>query len=398
MKPLSRLAVFVVALTACSKPDPWSACRNLGAPGFSAQAPACDTDACRACVSSLTRVWAARADPSQRTAFRARFMTVSADARDAFAARARPDGTYPLEHCTAGTRPGASCAAYSQYCVDVIARGLISGDTSMAERAQYDLAASKACPSSRASIVASLAAPCDPAVTDARCEGPLCATCTAGRLAAMSVLAPTVDDDATSAQAMSTLVAQTPESVARSIAETLGAPEAPADLETVVVQRALRRYCFSLVERSASPPPYACNAVMNRFLAHDEFRDSSLAWEALARARPSVRSAVLDALMVETSRATELTQPLVAQLRALPHEGTTEAITRAMGLATTSDGVWRGLRELLVHAGVTGAALPPVNRPSTPREIAAPTQAPAAAPRRDAPTIRVAPTFRQQQG
>ncbi len=398
MKSIARLASLFAVLAACSRPDPWSACRNLGAPGFSAQAPACASEGCRACVGALERVWAERSDPSQRTSFRARFMTVSADARDAFMLRARPGETYPFEHCTAGPRPGASCAAYSTYCVDVITRGLKSGETSMAERTQYNLAATRACPSSRASIVAGLAARCDPSVTASRCDGPPCAACIAARLAAVSVLAPKVDDDEAAAQSMTTLVEQTPESAARSITETLGAPEAPTDLETVVVQRALRRYCFSLVARSASPPPYACNAVMNRFLVHEEFRDSALAWDALAGANGAVRTSVLDSLFVESVRATALEPPLVARLRALPHEGTTDSVTRAMGLATTSDGVWRGLRELLVGAGVTGAALPPVNRPSTRGEIAVPTQAPPAARPRDTPTIRVPTRFQEQQG
>lgn len=391
MKLSARLALAATLSVACSKPDPWSACRDLGAPGFGAQPPACDTAGCRACLTALEGVWGARSEPAQRTAFRARFMTVSAEARDAFVSRAHPDGTFPFEHCTAGTRPGASCAAYSRYCVDVIGRGLRSGETTMAERAQYNLAASKACPAARAALVASLSSPCDPTVTDARCEGAACAACIGSRLAAMSVLAPLAEEERGAAM-LRAVVDATPESVARAIAETLGAPEPPSDLETVVVQRSLRRYCFSLVARSASPPPYACGAVMNRFLTHDDFGDASLAWDALSSARSTVRGAVLDGLLVDAVRAPTLAASLASQLRALPHEGTTDAIVRAMNLPTASDGAYQGLRALLVQAGVTGLVLPPVNRPSTP--IAAEPPVNETSPR--AP--RVAPGFRFPTG
>ncbi len=342
-------------------------------------------------MTALEGVWGARAEPSQRAAFRARFMTVSSDARDAFVARARPDGTFPFEHCTAGTRPGASCAGYSSYCVGVIGRGLRAGETTMAERAQYNLAASKACPTARAALVESLASPCDPAVTDARCEGGPCAACIGSRLATMTVLAPLAEEERGSAM-LRAVVDATPESAARSIAETLGAPEPPSDLETVVVQRSLRRYCFSLVARSASPPPYACGAVMNRFLTHDDFSDASLAWDALSRARSTVRGAVLDGLLVDAVRAPTLSASLASQLRALPHEGTTDAILRAMNLPTASDGAYQALRVTLVQSGVTGLVLPPVNRPSTPMAAEPPVNE--TSPR----SPRVAPGFRAPMG
>ncbi len=179
----------------------------------------------------------------------------------------------------------------------------------------------------------------------------------------MSVLAPTADQDP-GASAMRAVVEATPEPVARAIAETLGAPDAPVDLETVVVQRSLRAYCFSLVARSASSPPYACSAVMARFLSHDEYQDAPLAWASLARARPAVRGAVLDALLVDVVRGASVAAPLATQLGALPHEGTHEALARAMTLPVTTVGAYAALREVLVRGGVTGAALPPVNLPS----------------------------------
>jgi hypothetical protein len=396
MKLLVALAL-TASLVACSKPDLWAVCRGLGPPGFGAQPLRCDGETCRACVSSLEGVWRARAEASQRAAFRARFMTVAADARDAFASRARPDGSYPFEHCTVGTRPGAACAAYSAYCVDVIARGLRSGDTSLADRAQYNLAASKACSAARASLVANLSSPCDASVTDTRCEGASCASCVASRLAAMSVLAPRADEAQGGADFTSVIDA-TPESVARSIAETLGAPDPPTDLETVVIQRALRRYCFAIVAHSASAPPYACNAVMTRFLTHDDYGDAALAWEALGRAQSAVRGAVLDAVLLDAVRSNILTTRLVSHLAALPREGTTDALTRATRLPTTTDGAYAGLRALLIRSGVTGLDLPPVNRPSTPSTSAPTVNGTAPAAPHTAPSFRLPVGVSQQQG
>jgi hypothetical protein len=357
------VASLSLALVACARSDPWSACRGIGPAGFRAEPPACEGAACRACSAALGRAWSERADPTQRNALRARFMGVAADAREAFVIRASPDAPYPYEHCTASLARGATCAAWSPYCVDVVARGLRAGDTSLAERAQYDLAVSRACPATRAALATALTARCEGVAERAACDGPACVSCMAGHLAAMSVLAPAADHD-DGARAMRAVVEATPEPVARAITEVLGAPDAPADLETVVVQRSLRAYCFALVARSASPPPYACSAVMSRFLSHDEYQDSPLAWASLARARPAVRGAVLDALLVEVVRGASVAASLSAQLRGLPREGTHEAVARAMRLPVTTDGAYIALREMLVRGGVTGAALPPVNLPS----------------------------------
>lgn len=360
---LSIVASLSLALAACAKRDPWSVCRNLGPTGFRAQPPACEGAACRACSASLERAWRERADPAQRNGLRARFMGVAADAREAFLTRVHPDAPYPYEHCTASLAPGATCAAWSPYCVDIVARGLRAGDTSLAQRAQYDLAVARACPAAKDALVRALLARCDDVAEGGACDAPSCVSCMAGHLAAMSVLAPATDQEA-GARAMRSVVDATPEPVARAIAETLGAPDAPADLETVVVQRSLRAYCFSLVARSASSPPYACSAVMARFLSHDEYQDAPLAWASLALARPQVRGAVLDALLVDVVRGTTVAAPLALHLGGLPREGTHEAIVRAMSLPLATDGAYTSLRELLVRGGVTGAALPAVNLPS----------------------------------
>ncbi len=131
---------------------------------------------------------------------------------------------------------------------------------------------------------------------------------------------------------------------------------------------------------------------MTRLLTHDGFGDAPLAWDALSRARAAVRASVLDGLLLGAVRAPGLSPSLSAQLRALPREGTIDAILRATSLATATDGAYQGLRALLVQAGVTGAVLPPVNRPSTP--IAAEPPVNETAPR--AP--RVTPGFRVPTG
>ncbi len=360
---LTIVAWISLSLAGCAKPDPWSVCRGIGPAGLRAQPPACEGAACRACAAQLERAWRERADPVQHNALRARFMGVAADAREAFLTRAQPDAPYAYEHCTASLAQGATCAAWSPYCVGVVARGLRAGDTTLAQRAQYDLAVARACPAAKDALVTALVARCDGVAEGTPCEGPPCVSCMAGHLAAMSVLAPAADQDV-GAGAMRAVVEATPEPVTRAIAETLGAPDAPADLETVVVQRSLRAYCFSLVARSASSPPYACSAVMARFLSHDEYQDAPRAWASLERARPAVRGAVLDALLVEAVRGATVTDSLARHLGALPREGTHEAIARAMILPLTTDGAYAALRELLVRGGVTGAALPPVNLPS----------------------------------
>ncbi len=355
---------LVIAALACTKPDPWAPCRSLGATGFSATAAACESPTCRACVATLTDFWRRRADRTAGNAFRARFMSVAAEAREAFAVAARPDGTYPYEHCTAGVAASSRCAALSPYCVDVIRDGLVDGRTSLAARGSLVRASTSACPAARASIVERLTA-CPPIAAGDLCAEGACAACVAGRLAAASVLAPGADTPEGDA-AFDAMVTATPEPVSRAVAEALGAPDAPADLETVVVQRALRRFCFALVGRSAVPPPYACNGVMVRFLTHADYGDSARAWEALGAATGAVRGSTIDALLLDVARAPAIAPAVMTGLRALPPEGTLDALQRALRGAAVSDGAYADLRRELERRGVTAAALPPVNRPSTP--------------------------------
>jgi hypothetical protein len=360
MSPL----IFVVAALACTRPDPWAPCRALGPIGFSASPASCDEPACRACVAALTDAWGRRADRAAADAFRVRFMSVAAGAREAFAVAAHPDGTYPYEHCTAGVAPSSRCAALSPYCVGVIRDGLVEGRTSLAARGSLVRAATGACPAARAAMVERLTA-CAPIAAGDPCDGGACAACVAGRLAASSVLAPEADAPEGDA-AFDAMVNATPEPVSRAVAEALGAPDAPADLETVVVQRALRRYCFALVARSAAPPPYACNGVMVRFLTHADYGDSGRAWEALGVATAAVRGSALDALLLEAARAPTIDAAVMGRLRALPAEGTLDALQRGLRGAAVTDGAYADLRRELERRGVTAAALPPVNRPSTP--------------------------------
>jgi len=359
-------AAFFAALAAfaCAKPDPWAPCRGLGPVGFAATAAGCESTSCRACVAALSEAWGRRRDRAAANAFRARFMSIAAPAREAFAVALRPDGTYPFEHCTAGLAPGARCAALSGWCTGVIADGLRDGSTALAARGALVQAATTACPSARAAVVADLTA-CGAIAPGDACEGGSCALCVAGRLAAASVLAPGADTPAGDAD-FERVVQSTPEPVARAVTEALGAPDAPADLETVVVQRTLRRYCFALVARSAAPPPYACHGVMVRFLTHPDYGDSPRAWEALGAARPAVRGATLDALLAELARGPALSAAVLDGLGGLPPEGTVDALQRAAGSPSSAAGVADQLRRALARRGVTVDPLPAVNRPSAP--------------------------------
>lgn len=356
--------VAALIVTGCSRPDPWAPCKDLGPVGFGSRPAACTTEPCRQCASALEASWRARQDPTQRTAFRTRFMRIAADARETFITRARPDGSYPYEHCTAGLATGSSCAAFSDYCVTQIADGLRAATTTLAERTQYNIAASRACQSARDAMLTRLRQ-CPAIAADDRCEAGPCATCAAGHLAALTILAPLTDNLDRAAE-FQTLVDATPEPVARSIAESLGAPEAPADIETIVVQRSLRGYCFSLVTRSASPPPYACNAVMVRFMTHPEYPDAARAWEAVSHARPNIREHVLSAFLTEVARGDSLSLAITGQLRTLPAAGTTSAVTNAMGSPVMSDAVYSTLREFLVQTSAPGATIPPEMRPARP--------------------------------
>lgn len=360
--PAKKPTCFVLLALACTKTDPWAPCRNLGPVGFTATPTPCDTPACRKCVATLSDAWRRRADRSMFHVFRARFMTVAAPAREAFAVAMRPDGTYPLEHCIAGPAPSARCAMLSGYCTGVLADALRDGQIPVPTRGLLVRAALSACPPSREAIVADLMV-CAPIAPHEPCETAACATCLAGRLAAASVLAPgsdTPDGDG----AFEALITSTPEPVARAAVEVLGAPDPPDDLETLVVQRTLRRYCFALVARSTAPAPYACNSVMLRFLTHPEYGDHTRAWEALAAATDTVRAPIVDTLLTETTRETHLAPSVLAGIRSLPPGGTLDALQRAVRSTVVSDEAYADLRRELERRGVTGTSLPPVNRPS----------------------------------
>ncbi len=343
---------------ACSHADPLAPCRDLGPAGFSATAPRCDDPRCQACVAGLRTLWNDRADRANATRFRAHFLGVGSDARDAFVRAARPGAPYTFEHCMASPRRGAACAAWSSVCVEGVAAALASSNTSLAERRQATHAAAQVCPSTRAALVEAM-------LRDARgpCEESACAPRVAAHLAAATVLAPHDDDGG---EALRAMVRATPENVARAIVEALGAPDAPADIDALVVQRTLRAYCFAIVAASATAPPFACGAVMTRFLTHDEFADAPQAWDALRAASPTVRRAVLDGALLDVCRAPAQPAQWGAHLDTLPRDETREAVLRAMQSPATTDPAWTALRAWLARSGVTGAALPPVNRPSVP--------------------------------
>ncbi len=365
-----RLAIFVLVFMGCARRDPWAPCRAGGDVGFGPAPPTCSTPACLACAATLDRAY--RTAPE---VLRTRFIRAPADAREAFLRFTHPTGPYPDEHCTAGLARGARCAAYSPYCVDVLATGLRSGDTTLAQRGQYTQAASDGCPAARAMLVAALRL-CEPPPAGPGCTDAHCQNCEAGHLAALTVVAPDAVDPEHATE-LRELVDHTPEPVARAIVENLGAPDAPADIETAAVQRGLRAWCFSLVDRSATAPPYACNATMSRFLQHTEYGDSPVAWAAVTHARPAVRAQIVAALLTDLGRHGAIPAEVATRLRDLPAEGTVEAITQVMRAAPTPATVYTALRELLAQRGVTD--LPPETPPTSPASGPQP-QTPAPAP------------------
>ncbi len=258
-----------------------------GAPGFTAYPAACTHADCRACVTELSALWARRAEAPARAAFRQRFMRASADARDEFARAQQPDGAYSLEHCTAGLAPGSSCATYSPYCVAVLSDALRSGETPMRWRVQLDVAVGKSCDRSRDEILQRLRV-CAPFADTTACETAACTTCLAGHIAALTVLAPVIDNPDRLEQFVA-LVDATPELLARAAVEALGAPDAPADVEPQVAQRAVRHHCMSLLRRSATPPPLACDARLASLLREPTYADFERSWTAMRSARPEVR-------------------------------------------------------------------------------------------------------------
>ncbi len=369
MKHFRSMLLAGLSLAAC-RSDPWEVCSGWGDTGMQGRAPSCETTSCRACAERLTTTWRRRSEPGMRAEFRVRFLRCPADARDRFVATEHPDGPFAAEHCTVSLAQGRRCAALGPTCSAVIADGLASGDTAVAWRTQFELATARACPDDRGAVLARLRR-CEVPSGMTSCEGSPCVDCTRRRLASLALIAPGSDRPEGAAELQS-LVRDTPEPVARAIIESLGAPDTPADLEPTVVQRGLRNWCFRVVETSERAPPFACNAVMTRFLAHTEYPDATRAWEALSAARENVRGGVLDGLMSTVARAGSIPAPVDAKLRELPREGTIDALTRAAHLPTATDGAYAGLRALLAAHGVAERELPPAVRPAAPPPSAAP--------------------------
>jgi hypothetical protein len=373
------VAALGLTLTACRKRDPWTLCR--GDPGFRAALPTCADDGCRGCSAVLELTWRQRARPSQEARFRGRFMSAPANAREDFVARLHPDGSYPLEHCTAGLAHHATCAGYSPLCVSVL--GLALRDTTLAvgSRRVVTMSADQACPPARRALIDALAR-CEPIPDEGACESPSCTACEVGRLAALSVLAQHTEEEGPRAE-LEALVTATPEPVARALVETLGNPEPPADLEPRAVQVGLRLWCFHLVGASPGAPPYGCNEPLTRHLTHPEWSSFAPGWSAVVSARPEVRRAVLSALFTAATRPDAralLGAAVLDQLAGLPAAGTQDAIVQAMATASTSDAQYAALRAVLVRRGVTAPALPPEDR----RAMAPPSPTPTPA----APEVR----------
>ncbi|MFO0630910.1 MAG: hypothetical protein U0325_35515 [Polyangiales bacterium] len=372
MRTLSLVLGLSLAL-GCGRGRRAAPACDHGAPGFTAYPAACTHADCRACVTELSALWARRAEAPARAAFRQRFMRASADARDEFARAQRPDGAYPLEHCTAGLAPGSSCATYSPYCVTVLSDALRSGDTPMRWRVQLDVAVGKSCDRSRDEILQRLRT-CAPFADTAACESAACTTCLAGHIAALTVLAPVIDNPDRLEQFVA-LVDATPELLARATVDALGAPDPPADVEPQVAQRAVRHHCMSLLRRSATPPPMACDARLASLLREPTYADFARAWSAMETARPEVRGATLDALLRGVAQGRALPDDLRAHLRALPAPERAGALRRVLA-RPVDPAVLAALREeLRVAAPDEPLPAPPTSAPSTPAPAAAPSPA-----------------------
>lgn len=364
------LALITLLLAGCGRGRASGPCANGGPAGFTGYPAACTDDRCRACAAHLGAMWARRADPAARSAMRLAFLRASADARDAFCAAHRPDGTLPIDHCTAGLAPGASCAMYSPYCVGVIADALRSGDTPLPVRVQLDVAVGKSCDRARDEIVTRLST-CAPFTDAERCESPACVDCLARHLAALTALAPVIERSDRLEQLIA-LVDATPEVLARTTVETLGAPDPPADIESTTAQRAVRHHCLSLTRRSATPPPFACGAVLTRLLSDPQYADAPRAWSALSAARPAVRAALLDALLASVSRGPSIPASVRTNLRALPSAELADALRRALARSPLAPSVYADLRAELARAAPPGSPLPPEVQPAPPAPSPAP--------------------------
>jgi hypothetical protein len=336
-------------VVSCTRGDPWAPCRESPV-GFSATPPRCATPACLACAAQLDETWRARRDPARRADFRVNFMRASADARDRFVEKTRPDGSFAYEHCTAGVVRGATCAGLSPTCVEVFARALRSGDTPVAQRTQMNLAVDRACDAPRRALVDRLGS-CDPDLGPAGCATGACRDCTAGHLAALSILAPTADQ-ADRAEAYAGFIRGTPEVVARAIAEALGAPDAPVDLDPVVVRRGLRAYCVDLLGHSAAPLPFSCHAQVALLLTHPEYtREFAETWDALRRAPYPSFAGVFDRVLGVVALQSTPALAVLGQLDRVAPSSAVEGYRRAVSLPGVTPAAAAALRERLDRIG-----------------------------------------------
>lgn len=349
----------LVFVSGCKVPDPWAACRTAGPVGFEASASNCTSPACAQCAQSLDEAWHDRREPGHTAVFRLQFMRAAANAREAFCKKNNPDGSYAYEHCTAGLAPGARCAAYGSHCIALFSRALRSGETTLSQRVQLDLAASQACPSARDALVEDLTR-CG-RIPDGPCTSAVCRDCVAGTIAAASVLAPrSTDPDV--APSFRATVDSTPEPVARALIEALGGPEPPADVDPVVVARSARAWCLSLLERSRQSPPFTCFRVVGQTLNSPRATDFTRAWNITKDTNPEVRASLLGSFMREAAAAERVDAVMSPHLRALPLGEVSTAATRVMALSSTTNTGYSALRGMLVELGVSGAALPPEQR------------------------------------
>ena len=332
---------------------------------FSATLPQCVHPACRACAAQLDETWRARRDPARRAEFRVNFMRSSADARDRFVEKSRPDGTFAYEHCTAGTVHGASCAMFSATCVGVFSSALRSGQTTVAQRTQMNLAVDHACEAPRRALIERLSA-CEPDLGAEDCAADACRDCTAGHLAALSLLAPSADQT-DRAEAFQAFVRDTPERIARTIAEILGAPDAPVDLDPVVVHRGLRAYCVHLLGHSSAALPFSCHAQVAMLLTHPEYtREFAEAWEALRRSPYPSFQGVFDRVLGTLAQQATLAPALLQQLDRVTPAAAAEGYRRAVLLPGITPAAAAALRERLDRIGSVAAPPTPPTPPPTP--------------------------------
>ncbi len=359
-------AALLFLVAGCSRPDPWAPCRD-GDPGFGANT--CFGPSCDACQRQLHAAWDRRSTPAGRADFHVHFLRSSAGARDRFVREMQPPDDLVLQHCTVGPVRGASCAALPETCVAYFDRALRSGATSVPLRTQMNLAVDAACEAPRNALVTRLGA-CGDGLDVDGCTSDGCRACTAGRLAALALLAPAADQPERR-DAFDAFVRGTPEPVARTIAESLGAPDAPVDLDPVVVRRGAFAYCVDLLGHSARALPYACGSRLGTLLTHPEYaRDFPRAWGALEAAAAPAAVPTVDVVVDLLARDASPSAAVLARLDALPPARVVAALRRAVDAPTTTPAAAAALRARLERLrGVAPTLLPtPAPPPSAATE------------------------------